>query len=57
MRNNKVKEKLKNGERAYIASGNAHASDIDAFGNAAVEAGIDGIWLEGVHGLVGPNII
>ena len=57
MRNNKVKEKLKNGERAYIASGNAHASDIDAFGNAAVEAGIDGIWLEGEHGLVGPNNI
>ncbi len=57
MRKNKVKEKLRNGERAYIASGNAHASDIDAFGNAAVEAGIDGIWLEGEHGLVGPNNI
>ena len=37
MRANKVKEKLQNGERAYIAAGNAHASDIDAFGNAAVE--------------------
>ena len=57
MRANKVKEKLQNGERAYIAAGNAHASDIDAFGNAAVEAGIDGIWLEGEHGLVGPNNI
>ena len=28
MRNNKVKEKLKNGERAYIASGNSHASTL-----------------------------
>ena len=30
-----VKEKLQNGERAYIAAGNAHASDIDAFGKQA----------------------
>ena len=57
MRRNRVKEKLQNGERAYVAAGNAHASDIDAFGNAAIEAGIDGIWLEGEHGLVGPNNI
>ena len=57
MRANKVKEKLNNGERAYIAAGNAHASDIDAFGHAAIESGIDGIWLEGEHGLVGPNNI
>tara|TARA_B100001094_G_scaffold84505_1_gene80810 strand:+ start:13661 stop:14422 length:762 start_codon:yes stop_codon:yes gene_type:complete len=54
-RKNKVKDKLKNGKRAYVAAGNAHASDIDAFGHAAVESGIDGIWLEGEHGLVAPN--
>ena len=48
MRTNR-KEKLQNGERAYVAAGNAHASDIDAFGNAALKAGIDGIWLEGEH--------
>ena len=45
MRTNRVKEKLQNGERAYVAAGNAHASDIDAFGNAAIEAGIDGCLL------------
>ena len=43
-RKNKVKEKLQSGQRAYVASGNSHATDIDAFGHAAVEAGIDGIW-------------
>ena len=54
-RKNKVKEKLQSGQRAYVASGNSHATDIDAFGHSAIEAGIDGIWLEGEHGLVGPN--
>jgi 4-hydroxy-2-oxoheptanedioate aldolase len=56
-RKNRVKEKLKNGERAYIASGSTHANDIDAFGYSAVQAGIDGIWLEGEHGPVVPNEI
>ena len=27
---NKVKEKLQSGQRAYVASGNSHATDIDA---------------------------
>ena len=35
MRRNRVKEKLQNGERAYVAAGNAHASDIDAFGTVS----------------------
>ena len=46
LRPNKVKQKLANGELAYIIAGLTNADDIDAFG----PNGFDGVWLEGEHG-------
>ena len=42
-RKNKVKEKLQSGQRAYVASGNSHATDIDAFGHSAIELMVFGL--------------
>ena len=46
IRPNKIKQKLANGEPAYIVAGLTNADDIDAFG----PNGFDGVWLEGEHG-------
>ena len=49
IRPNKVKQKLANGELAYVIAGLTNADDIDAFG----PNGFDGVWLEGEHGSAG----
>ena len=46
IRPNKVKQKLANGQLAYVIAGLTNADDIDAFG----PNGFDGVWLEGEHG-------
>ena len=46
IRPNKIKQKLANGESAYIVAGLTNADDIDAFG----PNDFDGVWLEGEHG-------
>lgn len=48
IRTNQVKQKLENGELAYIVAGLTNADDIDSFG----PNGFDGVWLEGEHGNV-----
>ena len=48
IRPNRIKQKLANGELAYIVAGLTNADDIDAFG----PNGYDGVWLEGEHGNV-----
>lgn len=48
IRPNRIKQKLANGEVAYVVSGLTNADDIDAFG----PNGFDGVWLEGEHGNV-----
>ena len=48
IRPNSVKQKLANGELAYVVTGLTNADDIDAFGPNAY----DGVWLEGEHGNV-----
>ncbi len=48
IRHNSVKQKLVNGELAYVVAGLTNADDIDAFG----PNGYDGVWLEGEHGNV-----
>lgn len=49
IRPNKVKQKLANGELAYVIAGLTNADDIDAFGPNS----FDGVWLEGEHGSAG----
>ncbi len=46
IRRNSVKQKLTNGDLAYVISGLTNADDIDTFG----PNGYDGVWLEGEHG-------
>ena len=46
LRTNRVRQKLEQGNQAFIAGGFTHADDIDSFG----PIGFDGIWLEGEHG-------
>ncbi len=48
VRPNRIKQKLANGEVAYVISGLTNPDDIDAFG----PIGFDGVWLEGEHGNV-----
>ena len=48
IRPNRIKQKLADGEHAYIIGGLTNADDIDAFG----PNGYDGVWLEGEHGNV-----
>ena len=48
IRPNRIKQKLSDGELAYIIAGLTNADDIDAFG----PNGFDGAWLEGEHGNV-----
>lgn len=48
IRPNQVKQKLANGDLAYVISGLTNADDIDTFG----PNGYDGVWLEGEHGTV-----
>lgn len=48
LRENRIKQKLSNGELAYIVAGLTNADDIDGFG----PNGFDGVWLEGEHGNV-----
>lgn len=48
IRPNRVKQKLANGDLAFVISGLTNADDIDAFG----PNGYDGVWLEGEHGTV-----
>ena len=48
IRPNRIKQKLANGDLAYIVAGLTNADDIDAFG----PNGYDGVWLEGEHGNV-----
>ena len=48
IRTNRIKQKLSNGELAYVVAGLTTADDIDAFG----PNGFDGVWLEGEHGNV-----
>ena len=48
LRQNRVKQKLANGELAFVISGINNPDDIDAFG----PNGFDGVWLEGEHGAV-----
>lgn len=48
IRPNRIKQKLANGEVAYVVAGLTNADDIDAFG----PNGFDGVWLEGEHGNV-----
>ena len=51
LRKNRIKQKVANGETAFIAMGITHPDDIDAFG----PNGFDGVWLEGEHGWVDPS--
>ena len=53
IRPNRVKEKLANGDLAYVISGLTSADDIDIFG----PNGFDGVWLEGEHGAVDASCI
>ena len=48
IRPNRVKQKLADGNLAYVISGLTNADDIDIFG----PNGFDGVWLEGEHGNV-----
>ena len=48
IRPNRIKQKLANGETAFILSGAANADTIDQLG----PLGVDGFWLEGEHGPV-----
>lgn len=48
LRENRIKQKLSNGELACIVAGLTNADDIDAFGPNE----FDGVWLEGEHGNV-----
>jgi 4-hydroxy-2-oxoheptanedioate aldolase len=48
IRTNRVKQKLADGDLAYVISGLTSADDIDIFG----PNGFDGVWLEGEHGAV-----
>ena len=48
IRPNRIKQKLANGDVAYVVAGLTNADDIDAFG----PNGFDGVWLEGEHGNV-----
>ena len=48
IRLNRVKQKLANGDLAYVISGLTNADDIDIFGPNR----FDGVWLEGEHGNV-----
>lgn len=48
IRPNRVKQKLADGDLAYVISGLTSADDIDTFG----PNGFDGVWLEGEHGNV-----
>ena len=48
IRPNRVKQKLIEGETAYVVSGLSGADAIDQFG----PVGFDGVWLEGEHGAV-----
>jgi 4-hydroxy-2-oxoheptanedioate aldolase len=48
IRPNRIKQKLANGELAFILSGAANADTIDQLG----PIGADGFWLEGEHGPV-----
>ena len=48
IRPNSVKQKLADGDLAYVISGLTSADDIDIFG----PNGFDGVWLEGEHGAV-----
>jgi 2-keto-3-deoxy-L-rhamnonate aldolase RhmA len=48
IRPNRIKQKLANGELAFILSGASDADTIDQFG----AIGADGFWLEGEHGPV-----
>ena len=48
IRPNRIKQKLANGELAYVVAELTTADDIDAFG----PNGFDGVWLEGEHGNV-----
>ena len=45
IRQNRVKQKLADGDLAYVISGLTSADDIDTFG----PNGYDGVWLEGEH--------
>ncbi len=46
IRPNRIKQKLSDGDLAYVIAGLTNADDIDAFG----PNGFDGVWLEGEHG-------
>ena len=48
IRTNRIKQKLANGDVAYVVGGLTNADDIDTFG----PNGFDGVWLEGEHGNV-----
>ena len=48
IRSNQIKQKLADGDLAYVISGLTNADDIDIFG----PNGYDGVWLEGEHGTV-----
>ena len=48
IRQNRVKQKLADGDLAFVISGLTSADDIDTFG----PNGYDGVWLEGEHGRV-----
>ena len=48
LRGNRIKQKLANGDLAFVAAGITDPDDIDAFG----PNGFDGVWLEGEHGPV-----
>ena len=46
IRPNRVKQKLADGDLAYVISGLTNADDIDIFG----QHGFDCVWLESEHG-------
>ena len=53
IRENRVKQKLTNGELAYVISGLTNPDDIDNFGPNEFDA----VWLEGEHGNVNASNI
>lgn len=53
IRENRVKQKLSNGELAYVISGLTNPDDIDNFGPNEFDA----VWLEGEHGNVNASNI
>ena len=53
IRPNRVKQKLADGDLAYVISGLTNADDIDIFG----PNGFDGVWLEGEHGNADASLI